>query len=143
MNSDLTGKEKLKEFVEKRGKANIKFTTDDKDRIDAIVGNATVEIKYRKGYNFNSPLIQKGGILLEKEKVDYGVRTILESGYTNSYYCSIFSDDIITFIDFVEVANNLKPLKRQLPKTSEFKNNKRVDKEVYLVPIDMVKTYKL
>lgn len=143
MDSDLIGKNILKKFVEKRNRANIQFTTNDKDRIDAIVGNATVEIKYRKGYNYNSPLIQKGGILLEKEKVEYGIKTITESGYSNSYYCSIFNDNIITFIDFEEVKNKLKPLKRELPKTSEFQNNNRVNKEVYLVPVNMVKTYKL
>lgn len=141
--SDITGKKIFNDFIRARGKAqNITYTQDEKDRIDVIVDNSTVELKYRKNYNFNSPIIQNGGILLEKDKVDYALRTIKESGYTHSYYCSIFADNVITFIDFEEVQNNLVPRKKELPITSEFGNKGTRIKEIYNVPIGMCKIFK-
>lgn len=142
--SDTTGKKIFNDFIKARGKAkNIEFTQDEKDRIDVIVDNSTVELKYRKNYNFNSPIIQNGGILLEKDKVEYALRTIKESGYTHSYYCSIFADNVITFIDFAKVNKELKPIKKELPITSEFGNSNTRYKEVYFVPITLCQTFNL
>ena len=145
--SDKQGKSLFKEYIERGNKTQqYQFTESDTDKVDCTLTayngtTSAVELKYRK--NYTSDIIDNG-VLLEWDKFQYLKDTIEESGYTNAYYISIFSDGIMAVFDVLTYQDSLKWIEKDnLPTHTEFANTKRKTKKITLIPRKYLKCRQL
>lgn len=130
------GREKLRQFLSKRGVTSIYFTCNEFDRIDAffkynnkIVG---VEIKNRNQKYEDYPTY-----IMEKQKLDY-MDKLQENHHTYSCWMVYFFGQHVYIYKYRDIKQMIKnkvvKLESKLLPNSTVNKTKDIYKEIYLLP---------
>ena len=96
-NAELKGRSILEKYLKQSKFTKTYNFTDVYTHYDCEVYNnknerILIELKYRENYSSDCPLINNGGILMEKSKYDFLLDEVKKNPSTKCYYTSIFKD---------------------------------------------------
>ena len=121
-NAELKGRSILEKYLKQSKFTKTYKFTDVYTHYDCEVYNnknerILIELKYRENYSSSSPVINNGGILMEKSKYDFLLDEVKKNPSTKCYYTSIFNDGKMLLYE-IKPENNITIINKQLPKAT-------------------------